>query len=707
MYLSFKRHLLAIAIVVITLSVVPSLAFSQSPKVKTSHVQAELVIHAPDGLKPGKDLWLGLFMRHVPGWHTYWKNPGDSGLATTLSWKLPAGTTAGPILWPTPQQFPVGPLMNYGYADEVLLPSRLTLPSSYGGTPLAIQLRANWLVCRELCVPESGDFELLIPANQPSTSHARYFDAAFASAPVTHIGKASAHVAPGALVVKVAGLPPALHGTIPKFFSENEGVVQYAAAPESAWNGDELVLRVPLDVQRSASPASMQAVLVFTGQPAGFRIEYDVAGGWSKPATKPTLTGEDSQLSVAPATSFWLGALLAFGGGVLLNLMPCVFPILSMKVLGFAQHSGARKAAALSGAAYAAGIVVSFVGLAAILVALRSSGEQLGWGFQLQSPTFIAVLSALFTLVGLNLAGVFEVATMVPQSLAAYRARNPVVDDVLSGVLAVAVASPCTAPLMGVAIGATLTLPAPLALATFAALGLGMAAPYVVACLSPALVRRLPRPGPWMGRLKTAMAFPMFGTVVWLLWVLGEQVSNDAVAQVMVLLLVLSFGVWLMSVPTVQRRTAMLLKCFAVSLTAIVVTWAWPGLQVRSVSDQQAHAIQNEGIWQAWSPSAVEHARLAGTPVFVDFTAAWCITCQFNKRITLTDAEVLSAFKAKKVLLMRADWTRRDERITRELASLGRNGVPVYALYRPTVHNPQILPELLNKTIVLDALKPL
>lgn len=704
MFRSFQRHL-AIAIVVTTSSVLSSLAFAQSSQVKTNHVQAELVIHAPDGLKPGKALWLGLFMRHVPGWHTYWKNPGDSGLATTLTWKLPAGTTAGPILWPTPQQFPVGPLMNYGYAGEVLLPTRLTLPSSYGGAPLAIRMRANWLVCQELCIPESGDFELLIPADEPSTSHARYFDAAFSSAPVIHTGKASGHVAHGALVVKVAGLPPALRGTHPKFYPENEGVVQYSAAPASAWDGDELALRVPLDVQRSASPAAMQAVLVFPGQPAGSRIEFEVGGNWSKSAPPPTLTPENSQLPVGAPTSFWLGALLAFGGGVLLNLMPCVFPILSIKVLGFAQHSGARKAAVMSGAAYAGGIVMSFVGLAAILLVLRSSGEQLGWGFQLQSPVFIAVLSALFTLIGLNLAGVFEVATMVPQSLAAYRARNPVLDDALSGVLAVAVASPCTAPLMGAAIGATLTLPAPLALATFAALGLGMAAPYVVACLSPALGRRLPRPGPWMGRLKTAMAFPMFGTVVWLLWVLGEQVNNDVVAQVMVLLLVLSFGVWLMSVPTKQRRTAMFLKGIAVSVTAIVATWASQGLLVRSASDQQTHAARNESVWQAWSPSGVEQARQAGTPVFVDFTAAWCITCQFNKRTTLSDPDILSAFKARKVLLMRADWTRRDERITRELARLGRNGVPVYALYRPTDQNPQILPELLNKTIVLDALK--
>lgn len=702
---SFQHHL-AIAIVVTTLSS-SSLAFSQSSQVKTSHVQAELLVHAPDGLKAGKAFWLGLFIRHVPGWHTYWKNPGDSGLATTLTWKLPAGTTAGPILWPTPQQFPVGPLMNYGYAGEVLLPTRLILPTNYRGASLAIQMRANWLVCRELCIPESGDFELIVPADQPSTSHARYFDAAFSSAPAIHAGKASGHIAPGVLVVKVAGLPPALRGAHPKFFSENEGVVQHAAAPASEWDGDVLALRLPLDVQRSASPTAMQAVLAFEGQPAGSRIEFDVAGDWEKSAATTTLTPEKSQLPIVPATSFWLGALLAFGGGLLLNLMPCVFPILSIKVLGFAQHSGSRKAAALSGAAYAAGIVMSFVGLAAILLALRSSGEQLGWGFQLQSPTFIAVLSALFTLIGLNLAGVFEVATMVPQSLAAYRARNPVLDDVFSGVLAVAVASPCTAPLMGAAIGATLTLPAPLALATFAALGLGMAAPYAVACLSPALGRRLPRPGPWMERLKTVMAFPMFGTVVWLLWVLGEQVSNDVVAKVMVLLLVLSFSVWLMSVPTTQRRTNLLLKCCAMGVTTIVATWTWMGIEPGSSSGQQTHAMRNDGLWQSWSPSAVEQARQAGTPVFVDFTAAWCITCQFNKRTTLTDPHVLSAFKAKKVLLMRADWTRQDERITRELASLGRNGVPVYALYRPTVDSPQILPELLSKTIVLDALKPL
>ena len=686
-----------------------ALAAAPTSVVHTPQVRAELVAHAPDGVAAGKPLWLGLKIEHQPHWHTYWKNPGDSGLPTTLTWTLPAGVAAGDIQWPTPGRLPIGPLMNYGYEGTLLLPVAVSIPADFKGSALDIKLRADWLVCKDVCIPEGGDFALQVPAQTATAGHRALFDAARAALPQAVPGaQATAAVAGTDLVVRVVGLPAAWQGLALGFLPETTGVINNAAPTQAAWKDGTWTARVPLDPQRSESPTTMPVVLTSAGQQAGLQVTAAVTTAWPAaapaPAALPSLGDAQVSTPVPPAdVGLLLALLLALAGGALLNLMPCVFPILSLKVLGFAGHANDRKALLAGGLAYTAGVVLSFVALAALLLALRAGGEQLGWGFQLQSPAVVAVLAALFTLIGLNLAGLFEFGSVLPGSWAAARAQHPVVDSFLTGVLAVAVASPCTAPFMGASLGAALALPAWQGLAVFAALGLGMALPYLAASAWPAIARLLPKPGVWMVHFRTLMAFPMFATVVWLVWVLGVQVGVDGVAALLAVLLALSFVAWALGSPTLGPRARSGFGAAAVMLMIAALVWAAPALRQEAAA--QAPALGD--TWQPWSPERVAQAQAAGQPVFVDFTAAWCVTCQFNKRTTLASTDVKAALQAKRVLLLRADWTRRDAAISAELTRLGRSGVPVYALYTPGAAAPKLLSEILSVAEVRGALDTL
>ncbi len=679
----------------------PLLATAQGAVVTTEQVRAELVAHAPEGLEAGKPAWLGLLIQHQPHWHTYWRNPGDSGLPTRMDWQLPAGVTVGEIQWPTPQRLPVGPLVNYGYEGELLLAVPLTIGPEFKGGSLKLQMMADWLVCKEVCIPESGEFALDLPAAAATAGHAAQFERARAGLPQALQARIAAAVEGQQLALRIDGLPAAWRGRELQAFPEEAGVFDHAAAPTLQWEGEVLKLRLPLSAQRSESPPALQLVLRPAGEP-GARLAYAVAA-WPAgvaaapaPALQP-VTGvpEEEPKSVG------LALLLAFAGGLLLNLMPCVFPVLSLKVLGFAQHASDRRVLVAGGLAYTAGVVLSFLALAGLLLALRAGGAQLGWGFQLQSPGFVAALALLFGVIGLNLLGVFEFRAVLPGNLAGLRAANPVLDHGLTGVLAVAVASPCTAPFMGVALGAALTLPTWQALAVFAALGLGMAAPYLAASLWPGLARALPRPGAWMRHFKVLMAFPMFATVLWLLWVLGQQVGIDGAVALLGVLLALALAAWVFSAPDLARRGRQILGTLSLALVAATALWAWPALREPPPAASAEASAQG---WQAWSPERVQASQAAGQPVLVDFTAAWCVTCQFNKRTTLADSQLLADMQAKNVLLLRADWTRRDAAITQALRSLGRSGVPVYAVYLPGAAAPQLLPEILSLATVREAL---
>lgn len=686
----------------------PALAAAADPAVVTTdHVRAELVAHAPDGVAPGREVRLGLKIAHQPHWHTYWSNPGDSGLATTLAWTLPAGVTAGPVDWPTPRPLPFGPLMNHGYEGEVLLPVKVTVPEGFAAPALDIALKADWLVCKDVCIPESGSFRVSLPAAPPTTAHAALFADTLARVPApSDRAKATGQVSPDGLELVVDGLPADWRGRPVRVFPELNSITDPAAPVVQRWDGERWVTRLPLSPYRTEGPATLDLVLNPDGNARGLRVSASVAGDWPAPGSTPVpeiAPASPPPPPAAPATSVLPAMALALLGGLLLNLMPCVFPILSLKVLGFARSGASRRALAVQGVAYTVGVVASFVGLAALLLVLRAGGEGLGWGFQLQSPWFVAALAIVFTLIGLNLAGVFEVSLLLPGRLATAQAKHPVVDHLLTGVLAVAVASPCTAPFMGVALGAALTLPVGEALAVFAALGFGMALPFLAAAVVPQVATWLPRPGVWMARFKVLMAFPMFATVVWLLWVLALQVGIDGAVGVLALLVAVAFAAWAFGAPGFGPRARAGFGAVAAAVLAATAVWAWPGL--RAVPE--AAVASAPAGWAPWSPEAVRQSLAEGRPVFVDFTAAWCVTCQFNKRTALADAEVLARMQQRGVRLMRADWTRRDPTITQELARLGRSGVPVYALHAGAGVPPRLLPEVLTADQVLSALDTL
>lgn len=608
--------------------------------VQTPHVKAELIAYAPQGVAAGRTVWLGLSLTHIPGWHTYWKNPGDSGIPTTFSWQLPKGLSAGEIDWPAPEHLPLGPLLNYGYKDTVLLPVPLNISNESGSGELDVKLRADWLVCEVQCIPESGEFYIKLQRGQVLTQHAQRFTQAFAQRPrVLPSVTAQASVKGTLLEVQINGLPSVLQGKPWRYFAAQAGVIDHGARIESIWRDGQLALRVPLAAQRSESPAILEGVITLAEPPTALQIQMPLQGGWPRdiPSAGPALKAADSSADSSLPTStvsLALAVVLAFFGGLLLNLMPCVFPVLSLKIIGFAQHAQNPRARIAGGLAYTAGVILTFSALAMLLLVFRSAGAVLGWGFQLQSPVFVSSLAILFVLIGLNLAGVFEIGNFLPSGVAGFRARRPLVDDALTGVLAVLVASPCTAPFMGVGLGAALTMPPLSAMAVFVFLAIGMAAPYLAATLWPGLGRLLPKPGRWMVQFKVWMALPMFATALWLMWVLAQQLGVLSAA------------------PTPSSR------------------------------------------WQAWSQAAMTKA--AGRPILVDFTAAWCVTCQYNKRTTLADSALLAELDSKGMVFLRADWTARDENITQALEQLGRGGVPVYAVYAPGATTPVLLPEILS-----------
>jgi DsbC/DsbD-like thiol-disulfide interchange protein len=684
-------------------------AWAQPAVISTPQVRAELVAHAPEGIAPGKSVQLGLRIEHQPHWHTYWKNPGDSGLPTTLTWTLPEGVSAGDVQWPTPKKLPLGPLVNYGYEDVLLLPVTVTLPAGFSAPTLDVRLAAEWLVCKDVCIPESGEFSLSLPTQAANAAHAAEFAASRETQPLPLAGaRARAEVRGDKLVLRVEGLPAAWQGREIAFFPETVGVIQNAARPAERWDGGAWQAEVPLDPQRSASPDMMPAVLVARGDLAGGLVTVAVQGAWPAIGALPALSPVEAAPVAPPASPLGLPLAIAFAliGGLLLNLMPCVFPVLSLKVLGFTHHAHDRGRLLAGGLAYTAGVVLSFVALAALLLALRAGGEQLGWGFQLQSPVVVAVLAALFTLIGLNLVGAFELGSVLPDRIATAQSRHPLVDAGLTGVLAVAVAAPCTAPFMGASLGFALTLPTTQALAVFAALGLGMALPYLAASAFPAVAQLLPRPGAWMATFKTLMAFPMFGTVVWLVWVLGQQVGIDGAAALLGTLVLLALVAWALGSPANSPGVRRVWGTVGVVLLGLSLTWVGPALRQDAPDAPSSASAVGEG-WEPWSAERVVQAQAEGRPVFVDFTAAWCVTCQYNKRTTLADAAVKTAFGQRQVLLLRADWTRRDAAITAELTRLGRSGVPVYALYAPGNPMPRLLSEILSVDEITGALSAL
>ena len=690
-------------------------ATAAAAPVRTEHVEAELVA-AKTALQAGAPLTVALRLKMDRGWHTYWRNPGDSGLPTTVAWKLPAGLSAGPIQWPAPQMLPAGPLVNYGYEGEVLLLTDVTVaPAFASAAPVALAARADWLVCKEVCIPEGADLTLSLPVAPKSAPDPRWGEAinrTRASLPQPLEGWSVAATGQGQRVelALTPAAPEADPGEL-HFFPSAEGKIEAGMPQTLSREGTTIKLSLPVASQRVGDFTRVAGVLTASG---GFRqghaVDIDAPlsgtifpGASAEATTVAAIAPLPAEQTPGHRLSFGIALALALAGGVLLNLMPCVFPVLSLKVLGFAVHADNPTAMRRHGIAFAAGVVASFWLLAGLLLALRAAGQQLGWGFQLQSPLVIFGLAVLFFVIALNLSGVFEFGPLVPSAVASWSARNAFVNDALAGLLVVLIASPCSAPFMGAATGWALTATPGGTLAIFTALGAGMAVPYVLLACFPGWRAALPRPGPWMLRLKQLLAFPLYATVVWLAWVLGAQLDNDAVARLFFVLLLVGFALWAWQ--TSRAASARAWRWAALASLAAVVVVGRPVIAAAFAASEPAasRVAAEQGPWQAYGPDRVQQLTAAGRDVFVDFTAAWCVTCQVNKRLILNTDEVQQAFARHNVALLRADWTRRDATIGRALAALGRSGVPVYVLYRPG-REPLILPELLQRHEITDAL---
>ncbi|HEX8740475.1 MAG TPA: thioredoxin family protein [Casimicrobiaceae bacterium] len=688
--------------------------------VTTAHVAAELVA-ASTAFVPGTTATVALRLAIAPGWHTYWRNPGESGLPTTLDWRLPSGWTAGAIEWPAPRRLPAGPLVNYGYEGDVLHLVPIAVPATAEvGVSAVVAARADWLVCKETCIPEGADLRLALPVAREASPDPRWaaaIDAARAMLPrPLPAGWTAAAEASGSTVTLVlrpqqAAADPGSLG----FFASEPRWIEPSAPQEVTREADgSLRITLPVSHELAGGFARLDGVLTAArGWPAAggaiTAIALDVpVTGTATAGPKPVLAVSNASFASGPGTAdLSMPFALAFGllGGLLLNLMPCVFPILSLKALALAAAGNDRRASRGEGIAFGLGVVVTFAVLGGALAGLRAAGDELGWGFQLQSPAFVAALAVLFFVLALNLSGVFEFGALAPLRAAAWSHANRNVNAFATGLLAVAIASPCTAPFMGAALGYALAASVPVTLAVFVALGVGMALPYALLAWFPRWRRALPRPGAWLVHLKQLLAFPLYATVAWLVWVLGAQIGNDGVMRIGITLVLVAFALWAWRNARAGARRAWNAIATIGALAGLLV--AWPLLAgVHAPANGaavRALASSDSGAWESWSAGRVASLVDEGRPVFVDFTAAWCITCQVNERLVLDDARVRDAFAQNGVALVRADWTRRDPAITEALAGLGRSGVPVYVLYRKG-RAPLLLPAVLRRTTILDAL---
>ncbi|MEM6335263.1 MAG: protein-disulfide reductase DsbD domain-containing protein [Bacteroidota bacterium] len=656
------------------------------------------LVPSATAVAPGDTLEIALVLTQDPGWHSYWLNAGDSGEATTIEWQLPAGVTAGDLRFPTPMPIELAGLVSYGYEDEVALLTTVVVDSSIEPGTIQIEGSARWLICADVCLPATAEVATTIDIGKRASANAERFAEWHRLLPTPAMGWTTEAVeTPAGFDLRV--IPPgdwqgAMEGAY--FFPLDKGLVQYGAPQVLSRDAEAHVLS--LAGSGIASPPDVLTGILALGD--GETVDGERR---SLAVRAPVLS---SAVVSAPAdagvASLWVALLLAFGGGLLLNLMPCVFPILGLKIMGFAQDREPAERRR-HGLLFGAGVLVSFLALASLLLALRAAGEAIGWGFQLQSPLVVAALAILMTGLGLWLLGVVEFGGRVMGLAAQADGREGAVGAFLSGVLATLVATPCTAPFMGAALGWALVQPAAASLAVFAALGIGMAMPYVALSFVPAWVRRLPRPGPWMETLKQALAFPMLLTAVWLVWTFGTQTGINGAALLLVALVLVGLAAWVVGrwhTPSASRRALAVTR--TVALLALLGAVA---LTVAGAGQQAAPSGPSTSVWAPYDRAHVEDLVAAGEPVFIDFTAAWCLTCQANKASTLRLEEVERAFTSKGVHLFSADWTSRDDEITRALADLGRSGVPVYALYTGTGPEPVLLPELLTPSIVRSALE--
>lgn len=693
-------------------------SYSAANPVKREYTTVELVSEVA-AASPQQSFWVGIRLAPADGWHTYWRTPGDSGAPTTVTWDLPPGVEAGPLVWPGPQRIDYGPLANFGYKGPVTLLTRITVgPESSQQAPLILTAHAEWLVCAEICVPEEAELSLLLPLTAGEAAPDPKGGALIAEAqasvprPVPWEARFAANDRTIALEIQPLGLSKEdMQAAF--FFPYEEGVITNAALQTAEWKDQRLIIRTESGFERDLD--RVQGVLRLTsgGRANFYEVSLIPAMGAAASALLPPPAAALADAGAAAGsaragTGLLQALLLALAGGLILNLMPCVFPVLSLKALSIANKAGqdpdlVRREAL----AFTAGVLLAFAVIGGLLLFLRAGGELIGWGFQLQSPIVVAILAYVLFLVGLNLSGFYTLGGGALSNVGGTLATRPGLSGAFfTGVLATVVATPCTAPFMAAAIGFALLQPAYVTMAVFLAVGLGLAAPLLAFALAPGLQRHLPRPGPWMATLKEFLAFPMYGAAAWLIWVLAQQTGPTGVGAALLGFVLLAFAIWAFKKGLTGRHrvlsqsAAVLSVVLALALAAVPKTFA--------VSADRAAVTGGVLKSAPFSPAAVTELRSAGRPVFVNFTAAWCITCLLNERVALRSDAVEAELKRAGVAYLKADWTNRDPVITQALQEFNRSGVPLYVLYpAEPEREPLILPQLLTEDILLRALAAL
>ena len=687
--------------------------------VATDNVKARLVSEV-NAIGPGQAFWVALEFDIRDGWHTYWRNPGDSGEPTKLAWQLPPGFTAGDIVWTTPHRFEIAPLVNYGYAKHAVHLVQITAPKDLkAGTAVSLAAKASWLVCSDVCIPEDANLQLSLPAGAQAggvdAGSTALFTTARSELPSAQPAPTSARIAGDKLIVTLGREWGATLSQITSlaFFPYDEGGIEYATPQTLTRTKDSVDLAMKVGYQPPKAGA-IRGVLVVTERNGTQTdtVPIEIAAEFSGAGAAELKAGQRfaplAQSNKEPEHSLATLLLFAVLGGLILNLMPCVFPVLSIKALNVMEQAKKHPAEVRAkGLVFAAGVIVSMLCLAAVLLVLRAGGEQLGWGFQLQSPLFVTLLVYLLLAVGLNLSGVFEVGGGLAGVGDNLTQGDSYSSSFFTGVLATLVATPCSAPFMAPAVGAALTQAPFNALCIFAALGVGIALPFVLLSFAPWMRRVLPKPGAWMDTLKQVFAFPVYATAAWLLWVVAQETSPFGLGAALAGSILVALAAWSFqkSRSSAGGSRVTVIATAVISLVlAIILPIRFADVAAAAPGDS-AKARPGVDEWQPYSEARVAELNASGRPLLVNFTASWCLTCLVNERNAFSDAAVQEIFRDKKVVLMKGDWTNRDPAITKALAAFGRAGVPLYLVYngKPGSTEPVVLPQLLTAGVVQSA----
>jgi len=685
------KHILAIGWLLLA-TICPAAAQDAGPNV---HVR---LVAEDSAVAPGGTVAVALAQDIRPGWHTYWINPGDAGAATEIKWSLPQGWSATPIQWPTPKRLPVGPLMDYGYEGKPWLLQQLKVPdNAKPGDTIVLKAAVDWLACKDVCIPEDATLSLPLKIGNttPDPNVVRDFALARSLLPVTSPWKVTYALGSTLDIYAAAPALAKAHPVEVVFFPQKSNILDGDAQQKPDFTKDGLILRLKLASKTAKVADPLVGVLVLKSSD-GSTQALNVSAS-SRPTADAAASSGQVGAGSAAGITLLVAMLSAFVGGVILNAMPCVLPILAMKALALTSHNGrGQREASSEGLAYSAGAILSFLAFGLVIVLLRQGGTAVGWGFQLQNPIAVAGFALLIFALGLNLSGVFEVGSIALGDNLANRSGS--LGAFFTGVLAVAVAAPCTAPFMAAALGYALTQSPTAAMAIFLSLGIGFALPFLILGLWPRSLAFLPKPGTWMLRLKQFLAFPMYGAAAWLGWVLAQQAGPDGVAVLLTAMVALSLAAWLWNVTrdlSVRGRGAGAVAAFAILIGILC------GLTTISVGIASPSANADS---ETFTDAKLAALRAAGRPVFVDATASWCITCLVNEKAVLSRAGVKDAFARQQVAYLVADWTNRNAAITKMLDANGRSGVPLYLYYAPGAAAPVILPQILTEAAVLSVI---